>query len=138
MTRETSDSSNEQARATSAGAEGAIPPTGGVPPEDARPATPGSATERSAAEDLVDGIDLMLRAARKTLRSVDPRVEEAAARAVARLQEFDTVAAENFREHAAKVDPKLAQLAQDAGQEIGSLVERLVGRLENALGKPGK
>src|SRR5689334_21412970 len=104
---------------------GAVPPMGGAPAEDAPPANAAHAEERSAAEDLVDGIDLMLRAARKTLRSVDPRIEQAAERAVTKLQQLDANAAENFRQRAAEIDPKLGKLAGEAGREIVGLVERL-------------
>ena len=133
----TASSTEEEKKAVSLGAEGAIPPTGGVPPQDAAPAKSSRVGERSAAEDLVDGIDLMLRAARKTLRSVDPRIEAAAARAVTRLQEFDDALVEDLR-RPAKAEPILGKLALDAGREMAGLVEQLAARLEKALAHSAK
>jgi hypothetical protein len=137
MNHTTSVTEKEEKKAVSAGAEGAIPPTGGVPPQDAAAAKETSAGERSAAEDLVDGIDLMLRAARKTLRSVDPRIEAAAARAVTRLQEFDDALAADLR-RPAKAEPILGKLALDAGREMAGMVEQLTARLEKALAHSAK
>ena len=51
-----------------------IPPSEQAP-SDTQPS--GAGHETSAADDLADGLDLMLRAARKALRSLDPRIEEA-------------------------------------------------------------
>jgi hypothetical protein len=133
----TGSTTEEQSTAASLGAEGAIPPTGGVPPQDAPPSKGTSVGERSAAEDLVDGIDLMLRAARKTLRSVDPRIEAAAARAVTRLQEFDQALAADLRRRA-NAEPMLGKLALDAGREMAGLVEQLAARLEKALSHSAK
>lgn len=117
------------AQAAAARAPGAIPPTEGVPPEDAPPA--GSARqESSAAEDLADGVDLMLRAARKALRSFDPQVERAAERALKQLQELDSNAFEEFSK-AGRIDPKkLEQAAEEAGRGIASVLERVTERVD--------
>jgi hypothetical protein len=79
----------------------------------------------------------MLRAARKTLRSVDPRIEAAAARAVTRLQEFDDALAADLR-RPAKAEPILGKLALDAGREMAGMVEQLAARLEKALAHSAK
>lgn len=129
---------SEEKAAASAGSEGAIPPTGGVPPEDARPARATTASERSAADDLLDGINLMLRAARKTLHSLDPQIEATAERAMTRLQEFDEAAVADLRQRAARVEPVLGKLATEAGHEMAALVERLASRLEAALANSAK
>jgi hypothetical protein len=119
-----------------ADAPGAIPPTGGAPPENAPPAGSSQAETRSATDDLVDGIDLMLRAARKAMRSVDPRIEQAAERALNTLQELDEKAGEPIRRTVGAIDPKRVEtLAAEAGREIASLVERIAGRVESELGR---
>lgn len=117
-------------------ASGAVPPTGGVPPEDAPPAAPGPAHERSASEDLTDGIDLIRRAARKALGSLDPRVEAAAERAVKQLQELDENASEAFRRRAnAEVLADVERLANEVGREIEGFVARVAERVEAVIGK---
>jgi hypothetical protein len=113
-------------------APGAIPPTGGVPPEDAPPVAPGPAGERSASEDLTDGIDLIRRAARKALGSLDPRIEAAAERAVKRLQELDVNAVEELRRRAG---PDVERLATEVGREIEGFVARVAERVESVLSK---
>ena len=109
-------------------APGAVPPTGGVPPEDAGAAS--SPDSRSATDDLADGIDLMLRAARKALKSVDPGIEAAAARAVTRLQELDTQVLDSAREHLGAEQQKLEQLATEMGRDIAAVVKRVAERIE--------
>jgi len=117
-------------------APGAVPPTGGVPPEDAPPAAAGPAHERSASEDLTDGIDLIRRAARKALGSLDPRIEAAAERAVKHLQELDETASEAFRRRAnAEVVADVERLANEVGREIESFVGRVAERVEAVLAK---
>jgi hypothetical protein len=109
-------------------APGAVPPTGGVPPEDAGPAA--SADTRPAADDLADGIDLMLRAARKALRSVDPGIEAAAAQAVTRLQELDSKVMAAARENLGAEQRKLEQLAGDMGRDISAILKRVADRID--------
>jgi hypothetical protein len=125
---------------------GAVPPTGGVPPEDAPAAAPDAAHQRSASEDLTDGIDLIRRAARKALGTLDPRIEAAAERAVKRLQELDQNATEAFRRNVPSSphpsDRKrsdtltdVEQLANDVGREIQDFVGRVAERVEAVLTK---
>ena len=124
----------EGAIAAEVEAPGAIPPTGGVPPQDAPPAF--AAREgRSAADDLVDGIDLMLRAARKATRSVEPRIEATAERVVIRLKEFDERVANQSQPRAALDRKQLEAIATDAGREVAALVERVAHRVESVLGR---
>jgi len=111
-----------------ADAPGAVPPTGGVPPEDAGPAA--SPDPRSAADDLADGIDLMLRAARKALQAVDPRIEAAAAQAVTRLQELDSQVLESARQGLEAEHQKLEELATEMGRDIAALVKRVAERID--------
>ncbi len=116
-------------------APGAIPPTGGVAPEDAPPAAD-TARERSASEDLTDGIDLIRRAARKALGKLDPRIEAAAERAVKRLQELDTNAVEELRRRAGpEALADIERLANEVGREIEGFVGRVAERVEAALSK---
>jgi hypothetical protein len=110
-------------------APGAVPPTGGVPPEDAGPAA-APADTRPAADDLADGIDLMLRAARKALRSVDPGIEAAAAQAVTRLQELDSKVLAAARENLGAEQRKLEQLAGDMGRDISAILKRVAERID--------
>ena len=110
-------------------APGAVPPTGGVPPEDAAGAS-SSPDSRSATDDLADGIDLMLRAARKALKSVNPGIEAAAARAVTRLQELDTQVLDSAREHLGAEQQKLEQLATEMGRDIAAVVKRVAERID--------
>jgi hypothetical protein len=121
--------------AAEAEAPGAIPPTGGVPPQDAPPAF-AEREDRSAADDLVDGIDLMLRAARKATRSVEPRIEATAERVVIRLKEFDERVANQSQPRAALDRKHLDAIANDAGREVAALVERVAQRVESVLGRP--
>jgi hypothetical protein len=111
-----------------------IPPSEQAP-SDTQPS--GAGHETSAADDLADGLDLMLRAARKALRSLDPRIEEAGRRALERLEEFDASALGEMGRRAAasaKVDvDRLERAAQEAGREISSVVERLAERIEAAF-----
>lgn len=123
---------NAQTAAWTERAPGAVPPTGGVPPEDAGLVQSG-VKERSAAEDLADGLDLLLRAARKTTHTVDPRLEAIAQRALARLQEFDSGSSSLWHERSG-IDPRqVEKLASDTGREIAAFVERTALGVEAAL-----
>ncbi len=111
-----------------------------VPPHEQSSGSPpphGAGSESSAADDLADGLDLMLRAARKAMRTLDPRIEDAARRALERLEQFDASAlSEMGRRAASKVDPqKLEQVAEEVGREIGSAVERVAQRIEDAISR---
>ena len=124
----------ESVVAAEAESPGAIPPTGGVPPQDAPPAsTPRE--DRSVADDLVDGIDLMLRAARTATRSVEPRIEGTAERVLIRLQQFDENAERQSQPRAEFDRKQLEAIATDAGRDITVLVERISQRVESVLGR---
>jgi len=125
----------ESTAAAEAETPGAIPPTGGVPPQDAPPAAT-AREDRSAADDLVDGIDLMLRAARSSMRSVEPHIEATAERVLVRLQQFDESAEKQSQPRAALDRKQLEAIATDAGREIAALVERVARRVESVLGRP--
>jgi hypothetical protein len=122
--------------------EGPDRPNEPVPPYEQSSGSPpphGAGHESSAADDLADGVDLMLRAARKAMRTLDPRIEETARRALERLEQFDaSTLSEMGRRAAAKVDAqKIEQVAEEAGREIASAVERVAQRIEEAIGKRG-
>jgi hypothetical protein len=103
-----------------------------VPPEEGG-LVQSSAKERSAAEDLADGLDLLMRAARKATHSVDPRLEEIAQRALARLQEFDSGSSSLWHERSG-IDPRqVEKLATDMGREIAAFVERMALGVESGL-----
>jgi hypothetical protein len=125
----------EGAIAAEAEAPGAIPPTGGVPPQDAPPASI-AREDRSAADDLVDGIDLMLRAARRATRSVETRIEATAERVLIRLKQFDESVERQSERRAALDRKQLEAIATDAGRDIAALVERVAQRVESVLGRP--
>ncbi len=112
---------------------GAIPPTGGVPPEDAAPANGSASHERVAADDLADGIDLLLRGARKGLRAVDPRIEATAERALLRLQALDAAAVTSFQKASGLETAQLEQLTMDVGRDLAAVVERVAARVEAAF-----
>jgi hypothetical protein len=116
------------------GPPGAIPPTAGAAPEDAPPAQK-SRTEHSAAEDLVDGIDLLLRAARKAMGELDPELERSAQLALERLRALDEEVTRNFHERAAVVAPRLERVARETGREVVDVLRRLADRIE-ANAKP--
>src|SRR5690349_11005526 len=135
MTEPADDAENAPDPASPAGAPGAVPPTGGVPPEDAPPAFSASAETRSATDDLVDGIDLMLRAARKALHSVDPRIEAAAAEALERLRQLDEQASEAARQKLGAERGELEKILSDLGRDMASAVERVAKRVDSAFGR---
>lgn len=126
-----------QVAASTEQAPGAVPPTGGVPPEDAHTGD-SEAKERSASDDLADGLDLLLRAARKAMHSVDPRLEAVAQRALGRLQQFDSEASAAWRERTGTDAEQLEKLATDVGKEIATVVERVANRVESVLGGASK
>jgi len=120
--------------------EGPERPNEPVPPHEQSSGSPppsGAGRESSAAEDLADGLDLMLRAARKAMRTLDPRIEDTARRALERLEEFDASAlSEMGRRAASKVDPqRLEKVAEEAGREILGAVERVAQRIEDAISR---
>jgi hypothetical protein len=123
----------ERADTAAAQAPGAIPPTGGVPPQDAPPASTSTPRERSTADDLVDSIDLMLRAARSAARSVEPRIEATAERTLVRLHLFDENVETLSDQAAALARKQLETITTETGHEIAALVERVAERVESVL-----
>jgi hypothetical protein len=121
--------------AEAAGAPGAVPPTGGVPPEDAPAAGAGPAETRSATDDLADGIDLMLRAARKALRSVDPRIEAAGAQALERLRALDDQVSEAARQKLGVEHGELEKILGELGRDLGAAIERVAKRVDGSFGR---
>jgi len=114
------------------GAKGAVPPTEGVAPVDAPP-DHSPATARSAADDLADGLDLLLRAARKAAGTVDPRIERAAEQALGRLQALDAGMTREFARRTSAFAPRLEQVARETGKELTELVRKLSERIESTI-----
>lgn len=101
------------------------------PPTD--PETPDEAPRPSASKDLADGLHLMLSAAKKALKNVDPnRIEEVGRRAIRNLEQVDTRKVGDLGRKAAKnLDPrKIEEVAEDAGRELLSVMERVAERVE--------
>ena len=111
--------------------DGAIPPTGGVPPEDA-PAAGGHAPAQRA-DDLVAVIDLLLRAARKGLGGVDEELEAAAERALLRLQQLDTTRVAVLDDATGTEHAHVEKLASDIGRDLADVIERIADRIDAAL-----
>jgi hypothetical protein len=121
---------------------------GGSSPADQTSAEPGpnakgaAASERegSAADDLAAGLDLMLRAARKALANIEPnRIEDLGKRAMRSVENLDRKKVSDFGKRAAKnLDPrKIEEVAEEAGKEILSVIERVAERVEDLLGSRG-
>ncbi|HMJ14260.1 MAG TPA: hypothetical protein VK524_22750 [Polyangiaceae bacterium] len=114
------------------------------PPEGAKNRT--SDAEQSAADDLAAGLDLMLRAARKALKNIEPaRIEELGKRAMRSVENLDRKAVSELGKKAAKnLDPRrIEEVAEEAGRELMSVIERVAERVEDMIGpkppsqKPG-
>jgi general stress protein YciG len=93
--------------------------------------------ERSATEDLAEGLELMLRAARKAMRGLDPsRVEELGKRAMRSIESLDAKRVQELGRKAAQhMDPKkIEEIAEDAGRELLGVVERVADRVESVVG----
>jgi hypothetical protein len=102
-------------------------------PQDA--AQPGEAP-RSASRDLAEGLELMLRAAKKAVKSVDPgRLEALGRRAVQNLENLDRKRVGELGRKAAKnLDPRrIEEIAEEAGRELLNVVERVAERVESAV-----
>lgn len=87
----------------------------------------------SAARDLADGLDLMLRAARKAARHVDPqKIEALGRRALDNLDALKRRRVEDLRQEAKrKLDPRrIEEIAEDAGKELWKVVERVTDRVD--------
>jgi hypothetical protein len=120
----------EQARI--AEAPGAVPPTGGVPPEDAHDTAHSPPLTRVLTDDLVDGLDLLLRATRSTLGAADVDLEQAAQRAIVKLQQLGEHASGDPQAvlTSAEEEQALATIAHAFGREIDELARRLARRIE--------
>jgi len=91
---------------------------------------------RSASDDLADGLELMLRAARKAMRGIDPgRIEALGRRAVSSVENLDRrTVGELGRKAARNLDPRrIEEIAEDAGRELLGVVERVADRVESAV-----
>lgn len=108
-------------------------PSGGGGPE----APAGEQEEaRSASSDLADGLELMLRAARKAMRGIDPgRIEELGRRAVSSVENLDRRKVGELGRKAAKnLDPRrIEEIAEEAGRELLGVVERVADRVEGMV-----
>ncbi len=105
----------------------------GQPESDAGASEP----DRSASADLADGLELMLRAARKAMRGIDPgRIEELGRRAVQSVENLDRrKVGEIGRKAARNLDPRrIEEIAEDAGRELLGVVERVAERVESVVG----
>jgi hypothetical protein len=114
---------------------GAMPsdPPDSQPPE---PSEPPPEEPGSASKDLADGLELMLRAARKAVKRVDPnRIEAAGRRAIKSLETLDAKKVGAFGRKAAKnLDPrKIEEVAEEAGKELLNVVERVAERMESIV-----
>jgi hypothetical protein len=97
----------------------------------------GEQSPRSASQDLAAGLDLMLRAAKKAMRNIDPtKIESLGRRAVQGLENLDRKKVGELGRKAAKnLDPRrIEEIAEDAGRELLSVVERVAERVESAVG----
>jgi hypothetical protein len=101
-------------------------------------AAPESKSERRASEDLADGLELMLRAAKKAMRHVDPaNVEKLGRRALESIEHLKRERVEELgRKAKRRLDPKrVEEIAEEAGRELLRVVERVAERVD-AVVKP--
>lgn len=132
--RDTSSSEKHAVAAAIADAPGAVPPTQGVPPSHGAPSK-SEAPQRSATENLADALELLRRAARKTLGEVDPRMEAIAERAVTQLRALDAQVIRDLAADRARLE-QLAQASDQAGRMIVSAVERMAQGIDSILHRP--
>ena len=102
-------------------------------PEEAKEEEPKAS---SASEDLAEGLDLMLRAARKALNRVNTgKLEAAGRRAVEKLETLDARKVGELGKKAAKnLDPRrIEEIAEEAGRELINVIERVADRVEGAV-----
>jgi hypothetical protein len=95
----------------------------------------------TAARDLADGLELMLRAARKAMRNVDPtKLEDLGRRAIRGLEQVDRQKVQDFGRKAVKnLDPRrVEEVAEDAGRELLAVVERVAERIDGLIGSAGR
>ena len=103
------------------------------PPKEPSPSEPPDADDSRASKDLADGLQLMLSAARKALKRMDPsKIDEVGRRAIRNLENLDARKVASIGKKAAKnLDPrKIEEVAEDAGRELLSVVERVADRME--------
>jgi len=127
---------------------------GGRPDESARE---NSEETASAARDLADGLDLMMRAARKAVRGLDAgRLEELGRKAKENLERVDRKAVSELgrkakekvesldratvedlgRKAARKLDPRnIEEVAEEAGRELIAVVERVADRVDSVVNR---
>jgi len=122
----------QQIQAAADAAPGAIPPTGGMVPEDAQPSRAGA---KHHLDELVDVLGLLLRAARDLdpARS-DPRVSELAARSeqtIVLLQALESGAFDE-REHAAR-NERVAAIAATTRAELALVIVRVLSGIRASL-----
>jgi len=92
--------------------------------------------EPSASRDLADGLDLMMRAARKAMRGFDRgKLEDLGRRAVRSVENLDpSQVGELGRKAARNLDPrKIEEVAQDAGRELMNVIERVSDRIDSMV-----
>lgn len=109
-------------------APGAIPATGGVPPQDAGDPV-GPVSESHSIDELADGLDLLLRASRRFLAEPNAELESVGQRAVQRLQRLAdraVASADGGRSDRERV----AALNGEFGMQVAELTRRLVERIE--------
>lgn len=91
----------------------------------------------SAARDLADGLELMLRAARKAMKNVDAgKLEELGRRAMRGLEQVDRQKVQELGRKAVRnLDPRrVEEVAEDAGRELLAVVERVAERIDGMIG----
>lgn len=109
-------------------AQAATPPEGDAGRDD----------HASAVRDLADGLDLMLRAARKAVRHVDPQnIEALGRRALDNLDALKRRRVEDLRNEAKRrLDRRrFEEIAEDAGKELLRVVERVADRVDAVVNR---
>jgi hypothetical protein len=112
-----------------------MPPAQAATPPDG---DPGRDDHASAVRDLADGLDLMLRAARKAVRHVDPQnIEALGRRALDNLDALKRRRVEDLRNEAKRrLDRRrFEEIAEDAGKELLRVVERVADRVDAVVNR---
>jgi hypothetical protein len=89
--------------------------------------------DRKASEDLAEGLDLMLRAAKKAMRHVDPaNMEKLGRRALESIEHLRRERVEEIgRKARQRLDTKrVEEIAEEAGRELLRVVERVAERVD--------
>ena len=106
-------------------------------PDDPRTSDP-NGDDHGPVRDLADGLDLMLRAARKAMRNVEPHnIEALGRRALDNLDALKRRRVEDLRQEAKrKFDRRrLEEIAEDAGKELLKVVERVADRVDAVVNR---